>query len=241
MFEKYLTKTGGLSSRQPEGIKNQWYTQKFKQIHGDSYDYSKIQYANTITKVLIICKKHGGFYQIPKAHLQGQGCPKCFKESKSLSTQDFIEKSQSIHGNTYDYSEVCYTHSHSPVVILCPIHGQFTQLQRAHLQGKGCPKCGNQNQDTLYLIRCLKTGTLKIGITNNINKRVQTIGGFTELVKQIYCTHPRQCEKYLHDKYYMYREYNPGVKSGNTEFFQLTDEQVHEVINYFNSVQQEEI
>lgn len=241
MFEQCLTKTGGLSRRQPQDIKNQWYTQKFNQVHGGSYDYSKIQYSNTSTKVLIICKKHGGFYQTPKAHLQGQGCPECFKESKSLSTENFIEKSRNIHGNTYDYSEVQYTHSHTPVAITCKIHGQFLQVQRAHLQGKGCPKCGNQNQDTLYLIRCLETGALKIGITNNTSKRMQTIGGLIQLIKQVHCTNPRQREKYLHDKYQRYREYNPHVKSGNTEFFQLTDEQVQEVITYFNSVQQEEI
>lgn len=34
-----------------------------KQIHGDTYDYSKVKYKNSGTKVEIICQKHGSFFQ----------------------------------------------------------------------------------------------------------------------------------------------------------------------------------
>lgn len=46
-------------------------------IHGEKYDYSKVEYVNAHTKVCIICKKHGEFYQRPNDHLNGEGCPKC--------------------------------------------------------------------------------------------------------------------------------------------------------------------
>ena len=46
-------------------------------VHGDKYDYSKVEYVNNHTKVCIVCPKHGEFWQTPKAHLNGQGCPKC--------------------------------------------------------------------------------------------------------------------------------------------------------------------
>ena len=42
---------------------------KAKDIHGDKYDYSKVNYVNTMTKVFIICKEHGEFKQVPKHHL----------------------------------------------------------------------------------------------------------------------------------------------------------------------------
>jgi len=48
-------------------------------IHGNKYDYSKVNYKNTLSKVIIICKKHGSFSQIPSNHLKGHGCKKCSK------------------------------------------------------------------------------------------------------------------------------------------------------------------
>jgi polyhydroxyalkanoate synthesis regulator phasin len=50
---------------------------KFKNAHGDTYDYSKMEYVNTNTKIKIICKKHGIFEQNPAKHIAGQGCPDC--------------------------------------------------------------------------------------------------------------------------------------------------------------------
>lgn len=49
-----------------------------KAIHGDKYDYTTVKYRNCDTKVEIICKKHGSFFQTPYNHCnKKQGCPKC--------------------------------------------------------------------------------------------------------------------------------------------------------------------
>ena len=45
--------------------------------HGNKYDYSKVEYINTDTKVCIICPEHGEFLQKPLDHLNGHGCPMC--------------------------------------------------------------------------------------------------------------------------------------------------------------------
>ena len=50
---------------------------EFKDIHGDLYDYSLVEYKTDKTKVKIICKEHGMFEQEPRGHKIGQGCPKC--------------------------------------------------------------------------------------------------------------------------------------------------------------------
>ena len=50
---------------------------KSKKIHGDVYDYSKVEYVNNKTKVCIICHKHKEFWQTPDKHLQCHGCPQC--------------------------------------------------------------------------------------------------------------------------------------------------------------------
>ena len=50
-----------------------------KIIHGNLYDYSKVEYKNAISKVEIICKVHGSFFQVARAHTDGSGCPQCNK------------------------------------------------------------------------------------------------------------------------------------------------------------------
>lgn len=57
------------------------YIDKLRQVHGNKYDYSKVNYVNAKTKINIICSRHGVFSQLPYQHLKGQGCPKC-KSSK---------------------------------------------------------------------------------------------------------------------------------------------------------------
>ncbi len=52
-------------------------TRKFKEIHKDKYDYSKIIYTNIDARVIIICKINGEFLQSPYYHVKGQGCPTC--------------------------------------------------------------------------------------------------------------------------------------------------------------------
>lgn len=56
------------------------FVEKAKTIHGDNFDYNSVDYTNNETKVVIICRKHGEFKQVPYNHLMGQGCPKCRSE-----------------------------------------------------------------------------------------------------------------------------------------------------------------
>lgn len=58
---------------------NEDFIEKSKNIHGDKYDYSKVNYTNSKNIVEIICKKHGSFFKKPNNHINGdkEGCPKC--------------------------------------------------------------------------------------------------------------------------------------------------------------------
>ena len=117
-----------------------------KKIHGDKYDYSKVQYFNAKTKVNIQCNEHGKFRQMPDTHLSGCGCPKCGKERISekrlLGINEFIKRANGIHGNnTYDYSKFEYINSTTKGKIICSIHGIFEQSPDNHLNGTRCPKC----------------------------------------------------------------------------------------------------
>jgi len=118
---------------------------KAKSIHGNKYDYSKVNYLNVRTKVKIICYKHGEFNQTPNKHLKNSGCPKCGFISRCnkvrSNTKEFIEKTKNIHGNKYDYSKVNYVGKENKVIIICSKHGEFNQTPHNHLSGNGCPIC----------------------------------------------------------------------------------------------------
>ena len=121
------------------------FIKKAKQVHGDKYDYSKVEYINNLTKVKIICSEHGEFEQTPGNHLSGKGCPKCAKikrkEIKVVDTKSFIQQATLVHNGFYQYTKVSYTKRNNKVIITCPIHGDFEQIAGDHLCGHGCSKC----------------------------------------------------------------------------------------------------
>ena len=147
--EIYITPTKlltyGVPNRKYACTKDE-FIEKAKKVHGEKYDYSKVEYVNTKTKVCIICPKHGEFWQTPSNHLKF-GCNECgFDTSSSkskLSNDEFIEKAKAVHGDRYDYSKVKYINNHEKVCIVCPKHGEFWQAPSKHLSGQGCPICKN--------------------------------------------------------------------------------------------------
>ena len=66
-------------------------------VHGYKYNYDKVDITNNKTKIIIECKEHGFFKQTPAAHMRGQGCYNCFIKRKTLTNDDFINKSNQIH------------------------------------------------------------------------------------------------------------------------------------------------
>lgn len=121
-------------------------------VHNNKYNYSLVEYINNKTKVKIICPTHGVFEQRPHAHLQNQGCPKCFG---IVDIYDFINKCSKIHDNKYDYSFVEYINCRTKIKIICPIHGVFEQRPDSHVKGCGCKKCKESKGSkkiTKYLI-----------------------------------------------------------------------------------------
>jgi very-short-patch-repair endonuclease len=119
-----------------------------KKKHGDKYNYSKVIYENNLKEVIIICKEHGEFQQLPKTHKRGNGCKDCGREktinSKKSNTNDFIKKSNIIHNNKYDYSKVIYIKANEKVIIICEKHGDFLQTPNSHIDGKGCRNCSTE-------------------------------------------------------------------------------------------------
>jgi len=142
------------------------FIKRAREVHGDKYDYSKVEYINAHTKVCIICSEHGEFWQRPNDHLNGCGCPNCGRENVwntrgRITTEEFIKRAREVHGDKYDYSKVEYINKRTPVCIICnktfkktnKIHGEFWQTPNSHLNGNGCPKCRNSRlEEKIYTL-----------------------------------------------------------------------------------------
>ena len=59
-------------------------------VHGDVYDYSRVNYINAHTKITIICSLHGEFNQIPNSHLSGKGCKFCTESRGEKAILEFL-------------------------------------------------------------------------------------------------------------------------------------------------------
>ena len=118
------------------------FINKAVNVHGNKFDYSKVEYINNRTKIEIICPIHGAFFQTPDKHLNGQGCPKCCKRNRRYTSEEFIERAREIHGDRYDYSRTVYKKNlEEKVEVICKKHGPFLISPSNHLRGCGCKYC----------------------------------------------------------------------------------------------------
>ena len=151
--------------RRLSDTKDSWIAKALK-VHGQKYDYSKVDYFGTSTKVEIVCLACAKpFLQTPNSHIQGAGCPLCgvnkFPENKKTK-EDFISDAKKVHFNKYDYSEVEYINCKRKVIVLCPSHGKFRVTPDKHLSShQGCPKCSSQSYPELLIQQELKNRGIK--------------------------------------------------------------------------------
>lgn len=72
--------------------KTRTFIEKAKKTHGDTYDYSRVNYITNMRHVEIICDIHGPFFQYADNHINGNGCPKC---GSALTAEKKKEKRES--------------------------------------------------------------------------------------------------------------------------------------------------
>jgi hypothetical protein len=147
---------GYISSREKNSMKLKEFLERCKEVHGDTYDYSKVIMNGVDRNVPIICKIHGEFLQTPYHHLGGAGCPQCgiikvADSNRRYTLDEFITKANEIHKNKYDYSKVIMNGVDRNVPIICKIHGEFIQDLYNHLRGAGCSICVNKTESKLYM------------------------------------------------------------------------------------------
>ena len=125
---------------------NDDFVKQLRNVHGNKYDYSLVEYTGAFNKIKIICPVHGVFEQSPHDHLKGCGCIKCSGRYRR-NTEDFIERAKKVHGDKYDYSLVDYKNANTKVKIICHVHGIFEQRAIDHLRGTNCPKCNEYSTE----------------------------------------------------------------------------------------------
>jgi hypothetical protein len=113
---------------------------QFRQKHGNKYDYSKVNFVNNKTDVIIGCPTHGDFPLDPGHHLMGVGCRKC--AGRGLTNDDWIQRAKDVHGNKYDYSKFNFEKAITKTIVICPKHGEWSTTPNDHINsGTGCPTC----------------------------------------------------------------------------------------------------
>jgi len=160
------------------------FINKANRVHKNKFTYCQSVYVNNVTKVEILCPKHGIFTQTPRDHLSGYGCPSCCKTTR-LTTGEFIRRAINVHGDRYSYTLSVYKNKDTKLSICCDSHGVFTQTPHNHVSLKqGCPLCSKSGFKTnkegfVYILASSSGGVMKIGITNDVKQRVSQLGKTT--------------------------------------------------------------
>ena len=150
MYGQGCPKCGSIARATSQRYSSKEFINSVKTIHRNIYDYSEVEYVNSQTKVKIICSEHGPFYMKPNSHFNGQGCPKCgrnsARENIALDYSTFLERAEKVHGNKYEYVEETYINYTTKMRIFCSEHSFFEQTPHSHISMKtGCTLCGNRS------------------------------------------------------------------------------------------------
>lgn len=157
----FLNMCGKMDNRKDNFIK------KSKKIHyNENIDYSKIEYINNRTKILLIDNDlrpngeiYGEFWITPSNFLKGESHPdkKNMKISlkKRSRQEEIINRFKEVHKDeNLDYSEVVYVNMHTKVKIIdndlmddgVTKYGEYWQEPVVHLKGCGHPLKGKNKQ-----------------------------------------------------------------------------------------------
>ena len=123
--------------------KTQQFISRARSIHGDVYDYSKVEYISRTQAVTIICPKHGPFHQKPLYHVgpSASGCRQCYDDRRSYSETRFVSDATAKYAGRYTYGP--YTGFRHNILVTCTIHhNTFTTTPLNHmLNNGGCMQC----------------------------------------------------------------------------------------------------
>ena len=120
--------------------------QEFSLLHKNKYDYTKIKSRKILStdKINITCPIHGDFEQRVSAHMDGQGCPLCSSDKKTISVEEFYSRVLSISDSIlFEFSD--FKNMTTDMSFTCSKHGSFIGKPYNLLNNElFCPKCGSE-------------------------------------------------------------------------------------------------
>ena len=128
-------------------LTQQEFISKSKEIHKNKFDYSKTEFKNVRSKIIIICPNHGEISIRASNHIHmKQGCDACARDKHKLTelSPERLENLKRIHNNKYEYKDLSVTKGF--INIICPDHGDFTQYLYFHEYGHGCSECNSTSR-----------------------------------------------------------------------------------------------
>ena len=136
------------------------FIEKARQVHGDKYDYSKVEYVNSATKVCIICPEHGEFWQRPHNHLMGKGCCACAGNLHLTLEEVKIRINENIKGTDFEIIDIHFnSHDDCHFTLKCKKCGQVRVFDK-HLVCKNrkavCKTCEKKKNDLKAKCKILK-------------------------------------------------------------------------------------
>jgi protein-arginine kinase activator protein McsA len=138
--------------------------ERFRQAHGDRYDYSAVDYEKSDSRVRIICPDHGEFPQTPRSHWRNHGCPKCANSFSMIATH-WLD------------SRVVFVDCDTSIIVKCKkCDRDFLTTATSLMAGHGCQNCGyirgsiakKQNASEQFVARAVK----KHGLNYNYERAV---------------------------------------------------------------------
>ena len=127
-------------------LTNEEVIERFRKVHLDKYDYSKVNYIKNSEKIIILCKEHGEFKMLPYLHWSGSVCPKCRTPSGKLSNEKIMERLHNLKEDNDTFEKVEYINMHIPVTITCKKHGDYKKSLANYFAGFRCPKCSPKSK-----------------------------------------------------------------------------------------------
>lgn len=203
-------------------LTNNKFIEKSIKIHGEKYNYDKVDYRGNHNKVIITCFKHGDFLVLPYNHLQGVNCEKCIGRLV-IDTESFINQSKEIYKNLYNYEKTVYLKSNEKVIIICKKHGDFLIRPSDHIgiHQVGCQKCSSRisKPENEWLNSLKIKGLLRQYLLKFKNKKY-IVDGYDPKTKTIYEFYG----DYFHGNPQIYesKDFNKVVKKSFEELYLLT-------------------
>ena len=94
---------------QKNSLGTERFIKKAKEVHGDRYDYSLVDYKSNTTKVIIICEHHGPFLQSPSVHVNAKsGCQSCRFSGGEQIIQDYLRKNKIKYESQFRFDNCRY-------------------------------------------------------------------------------------------------------------------------------------